>query len=148
LAAIANAQILASTFAVRKATTLAGTEEAVTCQKPAGTTSRNTQFLSATLYCSADCTVELETDGAEATGTALTPVVLRAGAPVIECFHTSDVGDGDTIRTYHLTAGQEVSIGLSSVFWAGAAGLRNLTLRTNQITGDVELSFLWSETNP
>lgn len=148
-ATIAHAQVQPSTFSAYKSTSLSGAAETLTIQKAVATVSRNFQFLSATMYCSVACTIELETAGTVASGTALTPTPLRFGtAAVAEAYHTSNVGNGTTISEYVLAAGEQKSIGLNAVYWAGSSGLKNLTLRTDSITGTVKLGIVWSEGNP
>jgi hypothetical protein len=148
LAAIASAQVQPLTFVAYKSTDLSGAAETVTIQKPSATVSKNIQFLSATMYCSVACTIELETAGTAATTTTLTPTALRAGSAVAEAFSASNVGNGTTVSEYVLAAGETKSIGLSAVLWSATSGLRNLTLRTDTITGTAKLGFAWSESNP
>lgn len=133
-------------FSVYKATTLAGAAEVVTIQQPASD-SKKVHFEAVQVYCSVACVIEIERDGTAATGTALTSVALTPyGTATATAWHTSDVGNGTTISTFNVTAGQTVTVDLTGVMLAQGGGTgENLTLRSDSITGDIKITTFWRE---
>ena len=130
-----------------KETALAAAAEVVTIQQPA-TGSRTVYFKEAYVYCSVACTFTVERDGVAAAGTALTVLLLHAGNPAtaVTAWHTSNVGAGTTVSpTYALGAGDYIIIDLTRFVLVGDGTAKNLTVRTNSITGTVRIAIIWEE---
>ena len=130
-----------------KTTSLSGAVETITLQQPASG-SRLVIPQSATIYCSAACTWTLSIDGSTgATTTAATEIIVSDGspAPSATVFHTSNVASATTIASYVLTAGEKITIGLSSIRMNGDGITKNVNLATNSITATVTISLSWSE---
>lgn len=133
-------------FIAAKSTSLSAAAEAVTVQQPA-TGSKSVSFIGGYAYCSAACTITLSVGGTAATTTALTPTSLTQpiATPVTAAFHTSNVGAGTTVAVYDIAAGGSLSLDLTKVNMTGNNTARNLTLKTDSITGTARLSIEWSE---
>ena len=131
-------------FSVYKATTLAGAVETVTIQQPL-TGALDVFFEYAILYCSVVCTIELEIDGTAATTSALTPIVETYGTATATAWSGSDVGNGTTLYEYNLAAGETITVSLIGQFLEGDGTAKNLSFRTNSITGDVKIAAFWWE---
>ena len=114
-----------------------------TIQKPTTQTTARTDFLSATFFCEAACTIELDLGTATASDTNGDIVSMSHGESVNEAFCESEVAQGDQVYIYTLTAGEEKSISLRSVAWAATTGGRTLTLRTS--SGVSRRNITWME---
>lgn len=144
LAAVgAFGQSARGTYAYEKETSLSSAAEKVTIQIASGS-NRTARMVAATGYCSVACTLTLVRDGTAATGTAGTVIKLNSGAPSsgVSVYHTSNVGSGTTIKTYTLSAGQEIIIDLGD---KGLIAGENVTLQTSTITGTARIYFQWRE---
>ena len=134
-------------YTYEKETSLSGAAETVTVQLPTGS-NKTVQLIGAEVYCSVACTPELLRDGTAATTTAGTVVPLNVHtttpAAAATVFHTSNVGSGGGthIRYYTVPAGTTVSIDLSD---KGLTPGKNITLKTNSITGTARIYFQWRE---
>lgn len=140
-----------STIMVRKNTVLAGAAEVVTVQQP-GTTpnigAKAVRFVSAYFDCSVACTFTLERNGAAATSTTLAPVNANPQEvpPTTVAFSASNVGVGSVIASYQCAAACQVPIDLTGVwFTASPSATQNITLRSNSITGTVNILFKYQE---
>lgn len=136
------------TFSTYKQTTLAGTAEVLTVQHTAAAI-RNVRFISGYMYCSVACTITLERSGTAATSTAhtivnLNPNNLNKRATNSQTYHTSNVGVGTVINTYHIPAGGILTIDLVN-FQLNSRIADNLSLRSSAVSGDVALGLVWQE---
>lgn len=139
---------LVSKFTTSKTTALTAAAEVLTVQHTA-TVSKNAAMVSAYGYCSVACTITLERNGTVATTTANTinnvnPAIANASTSTSTAYNTSNVGTGTVLNTYQLAAGSWVSIDLSDIVLPASIA-DNITLRTNSISGTVQLMFLWVE---
>ena len=143
---IAASQVIGPRFSAFKATTLAGAAEVITIQQPASNPKR-VRFESAQIYCSVDCVVELERDGAAATATTLTTVdISKYGSVTATAWSGSDVGNGTTINFFRISGGKTEPIDLGGLALAPGGGTgENLTFRSDSITGDIEIFIVWRE---
>lgn len=144
LAVAAWAQTSTYNYVVSQSTSLSAAAEVVTVQLNAAPTKLVTAN-AASVYCSAACTFQLERDGSAASTTALTIVPVDPIAPASQCaaYHSSNVGSGTVLSQYTLGAGQMQVIDLSQKHLTGSG--QNLTIRTNSITGTVQINIQWSE---
>lgn len=135
-------------FSTAKTTTLTAAAEVLTVQHTA-TTNRTLTFRYAYIYCSVACTVALERSGTAATSTTNAivnnnPNNTFAQTTTATAYSTSNVGAGSVVNTYQVAAGAFQSIDLTNfILPSGIAD--NLTLRTNSITGTVQLQLQWVE---
>ncbi len=130
------------TYTYEKETSLSGAAETVTVHLPS-TANKTAQFVGAEVYCSVACTAELLRDGSAPTTTAATVVPLNGSPnPAATVFHTSNVGAGTHIKYYTIAAGGKEVIDLSD---KGLTVGKNLTLKTNSITGTARIYIQWRE---
>lgn len=138
--------IKAQDYAATKATTLAAAAEVVTIQQPAATAA-TVRFVGVYLDCSVACTYTLERNGTAASATTLTTVSLNAGSAASKAlaWSGSNAGAGTVLFRGSLPAGGGVTLNLSGIVLSGVGTTKNVTLRTNSITGDVKIDFRWTE---
>lgn len=136
-------------YTAYKQTALSSAAEILTVQQAAGIVPRTATFTGAYIWCSVACTVTVERNGTAATTTAQTPAPAnpQSGPSELQAFNTSNVGVGSVIAgPFNLAASQGMPIDLAKVaFAANSAAAQNITLRTNSITGTVNLGFVWQE---
>jgi len=135
-------------FSLSKVTALTAAAEVLTVQHPA-TAKKSVRFISALIFSTVAATVALERNGTAATSTAQAPVACNpadVNVSTVEAsgFNTSNVGTGTVINTYQIAANTYYQIDLS-LFQLPAGVADNLTLRTNSITGTVNLQILFRE---
>lgn len=142
-----------STIVVRKQTVLAGAAEVVTVQMPSTvptTGPRAVKFLSAAFDCTVACSFTLERNGSAATTVSLTPLNAnpQEPPPITVAFNTSNSAGGSVIGSYNCAAAcPPVPIDLTGIWFNNASvGTQNLTLRSNSITGTVDIMFKYQET--
>jgi len=136
------------TFTVRKQTVLAAGAEVVTVQQPS-TGAKLVRFIGAYFDCSVACSFTLERNGSAATSTALAVNNLNPGEqpPTTTAWSASNVGTGSVIWSYNCAAACSVPIDLTGLqFGSGGGTGTNLTLRSNSITGTVDIAFKFTET--
>ncbi len=135
-----------NTFIISKETVLSGSAEVVTVQQPASS-ARTVQGVAASIYCSVACVIELERDGTAATGTTLTVVDVagQSTSAAATAWHTSDVGNGTTLSKHTIGAGNTLVLDLNALYLVGAGTAKNFTLRTDSITGTVQINVMWRE---
>lgn len=138
-----NAQIFYSTS---KTTALSGAAEVVTVQLPA-TGTNTVNFLGAWVDCTVACTLTVERNGAAATSTTLAVNNINPGqtAAAATGWSSSNVGTGTVISRIGIAAGGGVSIDLTKIRMTGNGTGQNLTIRTNSITGTVNITIVHSE---
>jgi hypothetical protein len=87
----------------------------------------------------------LERTGTVASTTSLTPASVnrQAPSPVVTAFKQSNVGSGTVIAAYQLAAGGTISLDLTKEMLQ--QGGDNVTIRTNSITGTVNINWTWFE---
>lgn len=141
-----TAMASAGDFIAYKTTSLTGSAETVTVQQPA-TGAKSLRFSEGYAYCSVACTITLSLGGTAATTTSFTPVSLAQPAETAKAtaFHTSNVGAGTTVATYTLAAGGSISLDLSNMGMIGSNTSRNLTPKTDSITGNAHVGISWRE---
>ena len=144
VASLASGQV----YVVQKTTTLAATTEAITVQQPA-TGARQVTFIGAYFDCSVACTFTLSVNGTAATATSLPVVNVNQGetAAKTTAWSGSNVGTGTTIGVYACSAACSLSIDLTGVTFAQGTSTTgtNLTLKSNSITGTVDIIIKYSE---
>lgn len=129
-------------YSYEKSTTLSGASEAVTIQMPANS-SDTAAMQTATIYSSVAATFTLERNGSLATTTQATPSEINGGSTGDgRAYYSSNVGSGTTIKTYTLSAGQELPIDLLGV---GLKPGQNVTIRSASMTGSIRIYFQWRE---
>ncbi len=120
----------------------------LTLQQPA-TNSRKVQVLWAHINCSVACVVELERNGTAATSTAATEIGTTdiTVTPATNAFTDSDVGNGTTIDTFTIAAETTIAVDLTvyNIWLIGDGTDKNLTLRSDSITGTVRMTIGWRE---
>jgi len=131
-------------FIATKQTSLSGAAEVVTVQQPVSG-ARTVSFIGAYVDCSVACNITLERDGTAATATALTVVALNSGTPAATAWSSSDVGTGTVLARYKIPATGGLPINLAMKSMSGANTAKNLTLRTDSITGTVTITVVWTE---
>lgn len=138
-------------YVALKTTTLSATAETVTVQQPASG-AKDVYFVDALVHSSVAATLTIERDGTAATTTTLTPVKTNSWIPTATAtaFHTSNAGSGTAVsNAIDIPANTNVTIDLSSFNLLGAGTAKNLTLKTNSITGTVKIRIKWEErSNP
>lgn len=134
------------TYTASKTTALSGAAEVVTVQQ-AASSARNVQFVSAFVDCTVACTVTIERNGTAATATALTPAPANpdASAAVATAWSGSNVGTGTVITRASIPAGGSLVVDLSRIYFTGSGAGKNLSVRTNSITGTVDIVITWTE---
>ena len=140
---IALSAFAAGSYTVERKSSLTAAAEVITVQLPAGT-QRSARFISASVYCSAQCEITLERDGALATTTALTPTKLNStdGTVTAAAFRSSNVGAGTTIGRQIIGAGQMIVCVLQDI---GLRAGETFTMRTDSITATVIINIQWQE---
>jgi hypothetical protein len=145
LAGLAVAQ-LGRDYTVSYSTSLVAAANAVTIQQPA-TGSKVVRFAGAYVYCSAECQITVERDGAAATATAATVVPIRTttAAAVTKAFTSSDVGTGTVLGAYTIPPGGSQTIDLSMAGLYGDGTGKNLTVRIASMTGAIKVVIQFTE---
>ena len=137
-----------NTYTVSYADTPAASATVLTIQQPAAS-ANDAEVIWASIYCSVDCVVELERDGTAATTTAATEVgtSVNSPTPTGTAFSASNVGNGTTVDTFTVIAAQPQAINLTAYGLAlkGSGTTKNVTLRTDSITGTVRMTICWRE---
>lgn len=138
--------VRAQDYAATKATSLSGAAEVVTVQQPAATAA-TVRFVGVSIDCTVACTYTIERNGTAASSTTLTTVALLAGSAASKAlaWSSSNVGTGTVIYRGQIAAGGGQTIPLSGVVLSGVGTTKNVTIRTNSITGDVKINFRWTE---
>ena len=133
-------------FTAWKATTLSGAAEVITIQQPASG-GRRIFVAIVNLYCSVACVITWEQNGTAATATALTRTTIGPSgfSPTVTAWSGSDVGAGTTLEVFRLSAAESKSLNMEGVFMQGSSTATNYSLRTDSITGDVEIYIRWRE---
>lgn len=133
-------------FTVWKATTLSGAAEVITIQQPASGGRRIFVELF-NLYCSVACVITWEQNGTAATATALARNTIGPSdfSPTVTAWSGSNVGAGTTLQVFRLSAAESKSLNMEGVFMQGSSTATNYSLRTDSITGDVEIFIRWRE---
>lgn len=136
------AQSSQGVYTYERSASLSGAASVVTIHLPT-TANRTVRFLGASVYCSVVCTFTLERDGTAPTTTAVTPAEMNGGtAGEATAYHTSNVGTSTVIKSYNVAAAEEKVIELDS---KGLKLGKNLTIRTNSITGTARIFIQWQE---
>lgn len=130
-------------YVVYKSTSLSGAAEVVTLRKSSG--NKLATFESAYVYCSVDCTFSLELAGTYSSGATITPNKLASRWESSTMLATSGTSISGTtsIVTYNLTAGTDKVLDLTGVYLVSANDA--LTIRTNSITGTVQIALKYQE---
>lgn len=133
-------------YSTSKTTALSGAAEVVTVQLPA-TGTNTVNFLGAWVDCTVACTLTVERNGTAATSTTLAVNNINPGqtAAATTGWSSSNVGTGTVISRIGIAAGGGVSIDLTKVRMTGNGTNQNLTIRTNSITGTVNITIIHSE---
>jgi len=120
----------------------------VTIQQPASG-SQWVEFVYAQVYCSVACVLTISRDGTAATGTGATENSLNGGVTATAVgFIDSDAGAGTTVQTINIAAGATIGISLDGIVLEdNNTTSNNLTLATNEITGDASVYLLWAESS-
>lgn len=128
---------------------LTATAAIVTVQQPASGGAGVVRFSGLYIYCSVACNFTLERTGTAATATAATPVPLNSTTTAARttAFTASNVGSGTTLGTYSLLASTSKSFDLAGVALFGNGTAKNFTVRTNAITGTVQVVIQFKEDN-
>jgi hypothetical protein len=137
------------TYVAVKTTKLNNAAEVVTVQQPA-TGARTVRFLGAWLDCSVACTATLERNGTAASSTTLATAQVNPSvgtASTATAWSSSNVGAGTVIGAYSIPGAGGIPIGLTGIDNVGNGTAKNLTIRTNSITGTVDIIFKWQEVN-
>lgn len=124
------------------ARTTAGTSEKVTLHLPTASSNRTVRLVGVMVYCATACTAPLSRDGTAPTVTAATATKLNASAatPAVVPYNASDVGSGTAIKTYRISAGQDLVIDLSQKTMLPG---NNITIAPS-ISG-AEVLWMWGE---
>ena len=132
------------TYEYSKTTNLSGAAEVVTIQS--SSTADKIHMLRVAVYCSVACTLEVERNGAAATGTAGTVVERNpeGAASTASVFHSSDVGN-TTGTTWSIPALGTLILDLSDIYMLRANSAENISFRTSSITGTVTINPMWEE---
>ena len=137
-----------NTFTVQFDDSPAAGASVLTIQQPA-TGSLTVEALWAKVYCSVDCVITLERSGTAATATAATEVGTTASTSTatVTAFSDSDVGNGTTVDKYTIEAGKEIAVDLTAynLWLIGNGTTKNITLRSDSITGTVRMTLAWRE---
>lgn len=146
LSALSVACAFSADYSITKKTSLSAAAEVITIQQPSSG-ARSVRFEAATLYCSVACEVTLERDGSAASSTALTVNKLAGSAvpnPTVQAFSSSNVGSGTVLARYNVPAGSTLVVDLGSFGWVEGSN-RNITFRTDAITGVFVINVFWTE---
>ena len=137
----------AQVYTAAKNTALTTAAEVVTIQQPA-TGSRQVTFISVYFDCSVACQFTLERNGTAASSTSLAVKNVNPNetAPSSVAWSSSNVGVGTTIGIYNCASACALSIDLTGVaFSQGSTAGTNITMRSNSITGTVDVIFKFKE---
>lgn len=140
-------------FAAYRTASLSAAAETVTIHQSGTAVSVRKAYLdAASIYCSVPCVVTLERSGAAPTTTELTPVALNnwgsgvTPSTTVKVYHTSNVGAGTAVAAYPVPADSTLVLDLHGMVLAGGTSTtRNVTLKTDSITGVVRLVLKWRE---
>jgi hypothetical protein len=131
---------------------LVATATALTVQQPtpvAGTPGTAMQLESATVFCSAACTVSLSQNASTpATTTASTPKPIAPvlGTPSVNAFSASNASGGTVIPpVITLAAGLTYTFDLSKVTIPAGSTKANFTVSIASFTGDANITIIWKE---
>lgn len=143
---ILNSQNLNPKYVVYKETTLSSTAEVITIQQPASG-AKIVNFTDAFIYCSVACNPQVEINGSGATTTALAVIAEGSALPAspTTAFSASNVGGGTIVGKFSITAGNTYPIDLIGVQLQGNSTAKNITIRTDAISGTVRIQFRWIE---
>lgn len=125
---------------------LSGAGEVVTIQTPANAKKR-VFFKALRVYCSADCTVDVEKGGSTASGTAVTAVGLNTtGTPTATVYRSSTSTGGAVADKYGQFGEGTFEYDLSYVMLPrGASSAQNFTFRVGSMTGTLRMTLVWGE---
>lgn len=140
--AVAFGQI---TYSANKTTSLSGAAEVVTVQQPAS--GKLIEFVGVSVDCTVACAFTIERNGTAATTTSLTVVNVNPSetSPTAVAFSGSNSTGGTVIGRYSLAAGGAAVIDLRAVKIQATHVNKNLTIRTNSITGTVDINIVFTE---
>ncbi len=132
----------ANRYIFMKETALVATTEKVTVQQPASG-SLSVAFELADVYCSVACTVTFYQNGTAATTTTLAATTESLSPPPkVVAFSSSNVGTGNTLKTYYLGAGQTLQFTLGDfALPRGAGGSANFSIGIASMTGTVRIQI-------
>jgi len=144
LAALAADQV--GIYTLYQEASLTSSAQKITVQQIASGT-RDIQFKTASMWCSAATTFTLSVNGTAATATTAIPTPLFGVVSTVTGWTSSNVGSGTTIMKYDFPAGgSSIVIDLSDFKISRGAGTSaNLTLATTSITATCRMSIKWGE---
>jgi hypothetical protein len=142
-AAVLMAQSARGIYSYEISAALAPGAQVVTVQIPTGTVVRNAKMDSAAVYCSVQCEITVERNGALATATAGTVRTITGNVtPIARVYRASNVGVGTVLSRLIVPAGATIIVDMADI---GIFAGQNATVRTASITGTTILVVKWRE---
>lgn len=142
-AATLLAQAARGIYSYEIGATLVNAWQVVTVQVPINAGVRNARMDSAAVYCSVQCEITVERDGALATTVAGRSRVV-AGNPtsIATAYRASNAGIVDPLARLIVPAGATIIVDMADI---GLAAGQNATIRTEPITGIALINVKWRE---
>jgi hypothetical protein len=133
-------------YIVYKETTLSTAAEVITIQQPA-VGAKIVNFTDAFIYCSVPCNPQVELNGTAATATALTitPGSTLLATTSTTAWSASNVGSGTVVAKFAVPAGTTYPLDLSGIQLSTNNTSKNITIRTDAISGIVRIQLRWIE---
>lgn len=141
--ALAQSRYVATTGDV----SLSGATTAFTIQQPAANGAQ-VQLITAVIYCSVACDITQAQNGTAATATTGTATAIMPIGPAARAtvWTASNVGGGTSIGgLLHLSAGERITLDLSSISLGNGGTGTNYTIAVSSITGTANIALFWSE---
>lgn len=139
---IVFSQNLSPKYIVYKETTLSSAAEVITIQQPA-TGAKIVNVTDAYIYCSVACNPTVEINGTPATTTSL--AVIAGGSlqqpSAVTAWSGSNVGVGTVVSKIPVPAGTAFPLDMTGLQLSGPGTSKNITIRTDAITGTVRIQF-------
>lgn len=136
-------------YILQKTTTLSSSAETITVHSPGTATNpRVIRFKSAYADCANACTITLLRSGVAPTTTSQTPASIQKGATAASAlgFNTSNTSGGTTLGVYAVGKGGSITLDLAGLnMELKASSADNVTLKTNSISGVVNMFIIWEE---
>lgn len=133
-------------YSVSKTTTLSGTAEVITVQQPAAGAAI-VRGVGIYIDSSVALTITVERNGSAATTTSLAVANVNPGeaTAISGAYNSSNVGTGTVITRANIAAGGSLTVDISKIIMIGSGASKNFSIRTNSVSGTVNIVIIYSE---